>query len=170
MFLRREFLQRLSVGLHGTLGSCLRDALYEGCANVVSYPLFVPWAQACGGFPLLFHIFLILVVSTAFSTRNNLNESTCKQRNNSFFAGVSKVLMNMTLFFGFFCNFFGAPGPGRGGIWDVNDSTLLHKRSVGNDRSVVYIYRRAVAMDTGCTRTLVSTAFFTLPVYFTLYC
>jgi hypothetical protein len=44
MYLRRDFLQRLSVGLHGTLGSCLRDALlYEGCANVVSY-LFVSWA------------------------------------------------------------------------------------------------------------------------------
>jgi hypothetical protein len=34
--MRREFIQRLSVVLHGTLGSCLRDALQEGGAFVVA--------------------------------------------------------------------------------------------------------------------------------------
>jgi hypothetical protein len=33
---RREFLQRLSIALHGTLGSYLRDALEEGNAKVVA--------------------------------------------------------------------------------------------------------------------------------------
>jgi hypothetical protein len=34
---RREFMHRLSVGLHhGTLGSCLRDALQEGSADAVA--------------------------------------------------------------------------------------------------------------------------------------
>jgi hypothetical protein len=32
---RREFMQRLSAALHGTLGSYLRDALQEGSADVV---------------------------------------------------------------------------------------------------------------------------------------
>jgi NAD-specific glutamate dehydrogenase len=40
---RREFMQRLSYALHGTLGSYLRDALQEGSANAVAY-LPVPWA------------------------------------------------------------------------------------------------------------------------------
>jgi hypothetical protein len=33
---RREFMRRLSVVLHGTLGSCLRDALQEGGAVAVA--------------------------------------------------------------------------------------------------------------------------------------
>jgi hypothetical protein len=32
----REFMQRLFVALHGTLGSCLRDALHEGGADAVA--------------------------------------------------------------------------------------------------------------------------------------
>jgi NAD-specific glutamate dehydrogenase len=40
---RREFMQRLSDALHGTLGSYLSDALQEGSANAVAcHP--VPWA------------------------------------------------------------------------------------------------------------------------------
>jgi hypothetical protein len=35
--MRREFMQRLPVVLHGTLGSCLRDALQEGGAAAVAY-------------------------------------------------------------------------------------------------------------------------------------
>jgi hypothetical protein len=34
---RREFMQRLSVALHGTLGSYLRDAFQEGNAGVVAW-------------------------------------------------------------------------------------------------------------------------------------
>jgi hypothetical protein len=34
--LRREFMQGLSVVLHGTLGSYLRDGLHVGGANVVA--------------------------------------------------------------------------------------------------------------------------------------
>jgi hypothetical protein len=33
---RREFMQRLSVVLHGTLGSFLHDALHVGGADVVA--------------------------------------------------------------------------------------------------------------------------------------
>jgi hypothetical protein len=33
---RREFMQRLSVALHATLGSDLRDALQEGSADAVA--------------------------------------------------------------------------------------------------------------------------------------
>jgi hypothetical protein len=33
---RREFMQRLSAALHGTLGSYLRDALHEGSADAVA--------------------------------------------------------------------------------------------------------------------------------------
>jgi hypothetical protein len=33
---RREFMQRLSAALHGTLGSYLRDTLQEGRADVVA--------------------------------------------------------------------------------------------------------------------------------------
>jgi hypothetical protein len=33
---RREFLQRRSASLHGTLGSYLRDALQEGAADAVA--------------------------------------------------------------------------------------------------------------------------------------
>jgi hypothetical protein len=40
---RRESMQRLSVALHGTLGSCLRDALREGSADAVAGLPF-PWA------------------------------------------------------------------------------------------------------------------------------
>jgi hypothetical protein len=34
---QREFMQRLLVALHSTLGSCFRDALQEGGADVVVY-------------------------------------------------------------------------------------------------------------------------------------
>ena len=34
---RREFMQRLSVALHGTLGSYLRDAFQEGSAGAVAF-------------------------------------------------------------------------------------------------------------------------------------
>jgi hypothetical protein len=40
---RREFMQRLSTTLHGTLGSYLRDAFHEGNANGVAC-LHVPRA------------------------------------------------------------------------------------------------------------------------------
>jgi hypothetical protein len=33
---RREFMQRLSAALHGTMGSYLRDALQEGSADAVA--------------------------------------------------------------------------------------------------------------------------------------
>jgi hypothetical protein len=33
---RREFMQRLSAALHGTLGSYLRDAFQEGSADAVA--------------------------------------------------------------------------------------------------------------------------------------
>jgi NAD-specific glutamate dehydrogenase len=33
---RREFMQRLSAALHGTLGSYLRDAFQEGCDDAVA--------------------------------------------------------------------------------------------------------------------------------------
>jgi hypothetical protein len=33
---RREFMQRLCVALHGTLGSYLHDALHEGSADGVA--------------------------------------------------------------------------------------------------------------------------------------
>jgi hypothetical protein len=33
---RREFMQRLSVALHGTLGSYLREAFQEGSADAVA--------------------------------------------------------------------------------------------------------------------------------------
>jgi hypothetical protein len=35
----REFMQRLSAVLHGTLGSYLRDILQEGSVAIVAYPL-----------------------------------------------------------------------------------------------------------------------------------
>jgi hypothetical protein len=34
---RREFMQRRSATLHGTLGSYLRDAFQEGSADAVAY-------------------------------------------------------------------------------------------------------------------------------------
>jgi hypothetical protein len=40
-YVRREFMQRLSDGLHGTLGSYLCDALHKGSANAVAF-LHVP--------------------------------------------------------------------------------------------------------------------------------
>jgi hypothetical protein len=40
---RREFMQRLSAALHGTLGSYLRDAFHEGSAHAVAC-LHVPRA------------------------------------------------------------------------------------------------------------------------------
>jgi hypothetical protein len=63
---RREFMQRLYVALHGTLGSYLRDTMQEGSANVVacvhvpralvffSFLLFAWWS------PLLFLLRKIL--------------------------------------------------------------------------------------------------------------
>jgi hypothetical protein len=60
---RREFMQRLYVALHGTLGSYLRDAFQEGSADAVAC-LLVP--RAWGFF--LFSSFC-LVASTAFSCK-----------------------------------------------------------------------------------------------------
>jgi hypothetical protein len=40
---RREFMQRLSAALHGTLGSYLRDAFHEGSVDAVAC-LLVPRA------------------------------------------------------------------------------------------------------------------------------
>jgi hypothetical protein len=48
---RREFMQRLSAALRGTLGSHLRDAFQEGSAEVVAC-LHVPRA-------LVFFLFLL---------------------------------------------------------------------------------------------------------------
>jgi hypothetical protein len=62
---RREFMQRLYVALHGTLGSYLRDAFQEGNANVVAC-LPVPRPSGLGFFP--FSSFC-LVASTAFSCK-----------------------------------------------------------------------------------------------------
>jgi hypothetical protein len=42
--MRREFMQRLSAALHGTLGSYLRDALQEVGTDAVTRPL-VPRAH-----------------------------------------------------------------------------------------------------------------------------
>jgi hypothetical protein len=50
---RREFMQRLSDILHGTMCPFLRDALHEGSAGVVAC-LYVPWAQ-------FFPLFLLLL-------------------------------------------------------------------------------------------------------------
>jgi NAD-specific glutamate dehydrogenase len=47
---RREFMQRLFVALHGTLGAYLRDALQEAFFDVVAC-LHVPRAHACGVSP-----------------------------------------------------------------------------------------------------------------------
>jgi hypothetical protein len=55
---RREFMQRLSAALHGTLGSHLRDALQEGNLDVVAC-LFLP--------PFLFCLVVSIRVSLAFS-------------------------------------------------------------------------------------------------------
>jgi hypothetical protein len=38
---RREFMQRFSVALHGTLGSFLRDSLHEGSDDAVACLLFL---------------------------------------------------------------------------------------------------------------------------------
>jgi hypothetical protein len=46
MYMRRDFMQRLSVVLHGTLGSYLLHALQEGCADAVAC-LIAPRAKAC---------------------------------------------------------------------------------------------------------------------------
>jgi hypothetical protein len=60
---RREFMQRLCAGLHGTLGSYLRDAFHEGSADAVAC-LHVPRA-------LCFFLFssFCLVASTALSCK-----------------------------------------------------------------------------------------------------
>ena len=42
-YVRREFMERLSATLHGTLGSYLRDASQEGSADAVAC-LPGPWA------------------------------------------------------------------------------------------------------------------------------
>jgi hypothetical protein len=53
--LRREFMQILSVVLHGTLGSYLRDALQGGCAVVVACCLHAPRDSTfCAYFLFLF--------------------------------------------------------------------------------------------------------------------
>jgi hypothetical protein len=57
---RREFMQRLSAVLHGTLGSYLRDAFHEGSTGVVAC-LSIPRALVFSS-SLLF----CLVASTAF--------------------------------------------------------------------------------------------------------
>jgi hypothetical protein len=60
---RREFMQRLSAALHGTLGSYLRDAFQEGSADAV----------ACLPVPRALRFFLsfsfYLVASTALSCK-----------------------------------------------------------------------------------------------------
>jgi hypothetical protein len=61
----REFMQRLSAALHGTLGSYLRDALQEGSVDVVAC-LPAPRAQVFPSF-LLFawwspRLFLIRIL------------------------------------------------------------------------------------------------------------
>jgi hypothetical protein len=61
---RRDFMHRLSVVLHGTLGSYLRDALHDDYANVVARFL-APRAYARLLSPLLlvvfgFHCFLFI--------------------------------------------------------------------------------------------------------------
>jgi hypothetical protein len=63
---RREFVQRLSTNLHGTLGSYLRDALQEGSTDAVAC-LPVPRALAYGIFFLLFPV--VLGGSTSFSCK-----------------------------------------------------------------------------------------------------
>jgi hypothetical protein len=59
---RREFMQHLTVVLHGTPGFHLRDALQEDSADL-------PPCQTCGG--ELFHIIICLVVSATFSWKKN---------------------------------------------------------------------------------------------------
>jgi hypothetical protein len=59
---RREFMQRLSTALHGTLGSCLRDGLQEGsdmpsCSSslgVWGFFVLFPFSFVLGGFRLFF--------------------------------------------------------------------------------------------------------------------
>jgi hypothetical protein len=46
----RELLQRLFTTLHGTLGSYLRDALYEGGAEVLAS--YLPFSRALSCLPL----------------------------------------------------------------------------------------------------------------------
>jgi hypothetical protein len=55
-------MQRLSAALHGTLGSCLRDALHEGRVDVVAC-LHAPLAKVCRVFPsmLLFASWLSML-------------------------------------------------------------------------------------------------------------
>jgi hypothetical protein len=55
---RREFMQRLSASLHGTLGSYLRDALQKGSADVVAC-LLVPRAY-------VFSLFFFLLGGLCF--------------------------------------------------------------------------------------------------------
>jgi hypothetical protein len=54
---RREFMQRLSAALHGTLGSYLRDALQEGSADAAAC---LPVPRAKLGFFLLFSSFCLV--------------------------------------------------------------------------------------------------------------
>jgi hypothetical protein len=63
----REFMQRLSAALHGTLGSYLRDAFQEGTAGAVAC-LPVPRAKVFSSFLS----FSCLVTSTAFSCKKLL--------------------------------------------------------------------------------------------------
>jgi hypothetical protein len=66
---RREFMQRLHVALHGILGSYLRDAFQEGNGDVV--PLWHAFLFLGLRFFSLFSSFC-LVASTAFSCKNFL--------------------------------------------------------------------------------------------------
>jgi hypothetical protein len=72
---RREFTQRLSAALHGTLGSYLRDAMHGSSADAVAC-LPVSRAQISPSFSTF-----RLVASTAFSCKN-----FCLSKNNLFIA------------------------------------------------------------------------------------
>jgi hypothetical protein len=73
---RREFMQRLSVVLHGTLGPYLRYALQEGGAAAVAC-LPTPRSQASIGASFLFFsplpFSLLPVHSTTFFVINKIN-------------------------------------------------------------------------------------------------
>jgi hypothetical protein len=65
---RRDFIQRVSLALHGTLGSCLRDALHEGDAVVVAC-LLAPQTLVS---LLPLHSPLVMAGSTAFFVINHI--------------------------------------------------------------------------------------------------
>jgi hypothetical protein len=74
----REFMQRLSAALHRTLGSCFRNALQEGSADVVVC-LHVPRAWMLSSFLLLawwsplFFLVRILLDLIRFETENHMS-------------------------------------------------------------------------------------------------